>query len=189
MFDKIRQDIEAYQPFNEQERADKALILEFMKNNEDAFLRTNLEAHMTSSAWIVNKQKTKVLMIYHNIYDSWAWTGGHADGEEDLLSVAIREANEETGITATPVSDKIFSIERLTVDGHIKRGKYVPSHMHLNVSYLLEADDSQKIRAKEDENKAVAWFDLDEALTKPAEYERWVVSNVYKKLNDKLKAL
>ncbi len=70
----------------------------------------------------------RVLMAYHNIYHSWAWTGGHADGEKDLLSVAMREAREETGIkTVTPVMDQIFSLEVLTVDGHEKKGLYVPS--------------------------------------------------------------
>ena len=74
-------------------------------------------------------------MAYHNIYHSWAWTGGHADGEKDLLSVAIREAKEETGIkTVKPVMEGIFSLEVLTVDGHEKNGSYVPSHLHLNVT-------------------------------------------------------
>ena len=82
---------------------------------------------------------TRFLMAYHNIYDSWAWTGGHADGEADFLKVAIREAMEETGITrVTPVTEDIFSLEVLTVDGHEKKGAYVSSHLHLNVTYLLE---------------------------------------------------
>lgn len=182
-------DLEAYEPFNEQERADKAVILDFIERNPDAFLRTNLSAHMTSSAWIVNRDRTRVLMVYHNIYDSWSWTGGHADGETDLLAVAVREAQEETGVVATPVTGEIFSVELLTVDGHMKRGAYVPSHIHMNVSYLLEADDSQSLRIKADENKGVSWFSLDESLTKPSINERWVVNNVYKKLNAKLKAM
>lgn len=189
MFDAFIQQLTSYEPFNEQERADKQLMLEYLRTNEDIFLRTNLRAHMTASAWIVNKDRTKVLMIYHNIYDSWSWTGGHADGDEDLLAVAVREANEETGVVATPVTKDIFSVEMLTVDGHVKRGAYVPSHMHLNVSYLLEADDSQSVRIKEDENQGVAWFELDEALTKPSQAEGWVVRNIYKKLNDKLRKL
>lgn len=189
MFETFIQQLEAYEPFNEQERVDKDVILAYLRTNDDIFLRTNLRAHMTSSAWIVNRDRTKVLMVYHNIYDSWSWTGGHADGDEDLLAVAVREANEETGVVAKPVMPDIFSVEMLTVDGHIKRGKYVPSHMHLNVSYLLEADDTQAIRMKEDENKGVAWFTLEEALTKPSQAEGWVVRNIYKKLNDKLRML
>ena len=121
----IRADIERYVPCNEQEARDKALILDFIGKNEDAFLRTNLIAHMTASAWIVNDKRDKTLMVYHKIYDSWSWTGGHADGDEDLLSVALREAREETGLeNVRAVTGDIYSLEVLTVDGHEKRGKY-----------------------------------------------------------------
>lgn len=119
--DSIRQ-IENYPPFNEQEEKDKALILGWISNNENAFSRENTVAHITASAWVVNKDRSKVLMVYHNIYNSWSWLGGHADGETDLLSVAIREVKEEAGISnVRPVSEEIFSLESLTVDGHVKK--------------------------------------------------------------------
>ena len=121
--DSIRQ-IENYPPFNEQEEKDKALILGWIRNNENAFSRENIVAHITASAWVVNKDRSKVLMVYHNIYNSWSWLGGHADGETDLLSVAIREVKEEAGISnVRPVSEEIFSLESLTVDGHVKIGR------------------------------------------------------------------
>ena len=94
----IRAAIAAYSPFNEQEAADKELILDFLQKNPDAFYRTNRIAHMTASAWVVNPARDRVLMVYHNIYDSWSWTGGHADGEENLAAVALREVREETGV-------------------------------------------------------------------------------------------
>ena len=125
-------------------------------------------------------------MAYHRIYDSWAWLGGHADGDHDLLRVALKEVKEESGVVARPVTNQIYSVEILTVDGHEKHGKYVPSHLHLNVTYLLEADDRQAIRPKEDENKAVAWFGLAEALEKSS--EPWFVDRIYRKLNQKLQA-
>ena len=182
----IYDDIMAYSPCCEQEERDKAVILDFMRKNDDAFLRTNLIAHMTASAWAVNPAHDRVLMVYHKIYNSWSWTGGHADGETELLSVALRECREETGVSAVrAVSPEIFSLEVLTVDGHEKRGEYVPSHLHLNVTYLLEADDSQPLHIKADENSGVAWFSLDDALK--ASTEPWFVQRVYKKLNDKLK--
>ena len=125
-------DIERYCPFNEQEEKDKALILNWIKTNDNAFSRENAVAHMTASAWVVNKDRSKVLMVYHNIYHSWSWLGGHADGESDLLAVALREAREESGIrSARPVSENIFSLEALTVDGHEKRGAYVLSLIHI----------------------------------------------------------
>lgn len=134
----------------------------------------------------VNATQSKVLMIYHNIYHSWAWTGGHADGDRDLLAVAKREAMEETGVTEIwAISEDIFSLEILTVDGHEKRGVYVPSHLHLNVSYLLEADEEEVLRIKPDENSGVRWFSLEEALA--ACSEPWMIERVYKKLNAKVR--
>ena len=182
---KLVSQIRRYVPYNEQEEADKALILNWIEKNDDAFLRDNVVAHMTASAWVVDKDRSKVLMVYHNIYHSWSWTGGHADGEEDLLAVAIKEAQEETGVKEIQtVDDTIFSIEMLTVDGHEKRGRYVPSHLHLNVTYLLEADEAEVLRIKPDENSGVKWFALEEALE--ACSEPWMVERIYKKLNKKL---
>ena len=183
--DLIR-DIERYIPFNEQEERDKTLILDWICNNENAFSRDNVVAHMTSSAWVVNKDRSKVLMVYHNIYNSWSWLGGHADDETDLLSVAIREVKEEAGIlNVQPVSNDIFSMESLTVDGHVKKGEYVSSHLHLNITYLLEADSEEAVTVNEDENSGVAWFAPEEALEKSS--EPWFVKNVYTKLLNKMK--
>ena len=182
---KIIEEIKKYRPCNAQEQRDQALILDFLEKNGDAFLRSNLLAHMTASSWIVNPERTKTLMVYHNIYDSWSWTGGHADGETDLLSVALREAREETGIAhVRPLSPEIFSLEVLTVDGHEKRGEYVPSHLHMNVTYLLEAEESDTLHVCREENSGVAWFTLEEALK--ASSEPWFVERIYKKLNNKL---
>lgn len=178
--------IKKYQPFNEQEEMDKALILNWIETQENAFSRENAVAHMTASAWVVNKERSKVLMIYHNIYNSWSWLGGHADGETDLLAVAVREVKEEAGITnVRPVSDEIFSLESLTVDGHVKKGRYVSSHLHLNVTYLLEADSEEAVSVKADENSGVAWFAPGEALKKST--EPWFVEHVYGKLVEKMK--
>ncbi len=181
----IRDDIERYVPVNEQEARDKAVILDFLAHNRDAFLRTNLLAHMTASAWVVNRERSRVLMVYHRLYDSWSWTGGHADGDEDLLAVALREVREETGVkSARPVFEDIYSLEVLTVDGHEKQGDYVPSHLHLNVTYLLEADEHDALTVCEAENSGVRWFSLEDALK--ASTEPWFVERIYKKLNDKL---
>lgn len=184
----IYEQIKAYRPWNEQERQDQAVILAFLERNPDAFYRSNLLAHMTASAWVVNPQRSKVLMVYHRLYDSWSWAGGHADGEEDLLAVALREVREETGVQRLrPVTEEIYSLEVLTVDGHEKRGQYVPSHLHLNLTYLLEAAEEQPLRICEAENSGVAWFSLADALA--ASTEPWFVERIYKKLNEKLKSI
>ena len=175
------QEIENYEPLNEQEARDKEVMLKYILNNENCLMRENLIAHFTVSLWTVNQARTKTLMVYHNIYQSWSWIGGHADGIEDLCSVAMRELQEETGVSnASLVSRDIFSLEILTVDGHIKKGVYVPSHLHLNVTYLAEADENEKLVVNEEENQAVKWWTFEEALK--ASTEPWFVENVYKKL-------
>lgn len=178
---RLQEQIKNYKPANEQELRDKEQMLEFMRMNENCLIRENTVAHFTTSIWTVNKERTKTLMVYHNIYNSWSWIGGHADGEENLAEVALRELQEETGVkNARLVRDEIFSIETLTVDGHIKKGVYVPCHLHFNVTYLAEADEAETLVVKEDENQAVKWFLFEEALG--ASTEPWMVEHVYKKL-------
>lgn len=184
----IFEDIANYRPYNVQEETDKKNILALMEKYDDIFCRDNEVAHMTASAWVVNKSHDKVLMAYHNIYDSWAWLGGHCDGERDCLKVAIKEVMEESGVKEVkPLSEDIFSLEVLSVDSHIKRGKYVPTHMHLNVTYLLEANEEETLSIKEDENSNVAWFYLDEVFEKSN--EKWFKENIYRKLNEKLRRM
>lgn len=178
--DVIRK-IGEYEPANEQETEDKALMLSWLEHNDDAFSRENAIAHVTVSGWVVNKDRSKVLMVYHNIYDSWSWLGGHSDGETDLLSVAVKEVKEESGLAEVhPVSEDIMSLEVLTVDGHEKKGRYVSSHLHMNVTFLLEADSESVLSIKADENSDVAWFTPEEALEKST--EPWFVERIYKKL-------
>lgn len=184
LLDAIKAALLAYRPWNEQEKRDRAAMLRFMEKMPDCLDRTNETAHFSASSWIVNGTGDRVLMAYHNLYRAWAWTGGHADGDGDLLAVALREAREETGIHARPVTQDIYSLEILTVDGHEKRGRYVPSHLHLNVTYLLQADEGEAIRPKTDENAAVRWFSLREAAEECG--EEWMGKRVYAKLNEKL---
>ena len=159
-------------------------MIRFITKNPDCLERSNEEGHFTTSIWTVNKARTKTLMVYHNIYNSWSWIGGHADGVEDLSVVAMRELQEETGVTkATLVSRDIFSLETITVDGHMKKGEYVSSHLHFNITFLAEADESEALIVNEDENKAVKWWSLEEALK--ASTEPWMVERVYKKLVEK----
>ncbi len=182
---QIEESIEQYIPCNAQEEADKQVILDFIRRTSDAFKRSNLMAHMTASSWIVNHSRDKVLMVYHKIYNSWSWTGGHADGERDLLAVALREAREETGVEHIhPISEQIYSLEVLNVEGHEKRGQYISSHLHMNVTYLLEADETDALKVCEAENTAVRWFSLQDALN--VSTEPWFVERIYQKLNKKL---
>ena len=184
---RIKQALEAYRPFSDQEARDREVMLYALDRLDTPLSRDNPIAHFSASSWTVNPARDKALMAWHNIYRTWAWTGGHADGEADLLSVALREAVEETGVERIePVSHDIYSIEILPVNSHVKRGAFVSSHLHLNVTYLLQADDAQPLRPKSDENSAVAWLPLQEAAENRDEP---FMAVIYRKLNQKLALL
>lgn len=153
-------ELKNYTPFSAQEEEDKGVILNFIYQNKETVLyRKNKIAHITSSGFILNPSLDKVLLIHHNIRDAWAWTGGHADGDGNLLGVALKEAREETGVaTFTPLSSKIASVDILPVYGHQKNGSYVSAHLHLSVAYLLICAESEPLKTKPDENSGVKWF-------------------------------
>lgn len=177
--------IKKYKPYNEQEEKDKRVIIRCIDTFEDILTRENEIAHITSSAFIVNRTKDKVLMIHHNIFNSWSWTGGHADGEEDLLSVAIREAQEETGVkNVHPLVSDILSLDVLPVLAHTKKGKFIPAHLHLSVAFAVEGDENELLVVKTDENSGVKWVQIDEMITYSNEPH---MQKVYSKLILKIK--
>ena len=184
--DSLKENLEKFIPYNEQEEIERKIMLKYINDFDDVLTRQNEYGHFTSSAFVLNKERTKILMIYHKIYNSWAWVGGHSDGDNDLLYVAMKEAKEETGIkNVEPISKDIYSLEIINVNGHEKRGNYVGSHMHLNVTYLLEADEKEEIHIKEDENSGVKWVEINQILK--ASSEPWVRDRVYAKIIDKMK--
>jgi len=179
--------IKRYVPYNEQEEKDKEVILNCLGVFEDVLTRNNKIAHFTSSAFAVNNSRDKVLVIHHNIYDSWSWTGGHADGEKDLLTVAVKELKEETGVNNVHlVIPGIFSLDILPVLGHMKRGEYVSPHLHLSVAFLMEADENDALIVKEDENSGVRWIPLEKLIEYSNEPH---MHKVYTKFISKIKKL
>lgn len=177
--------IKNYQPWNEQEEKDKAIFLKCMEIFDDVLTRDNEIAHVTSSAFVVNKARDKVLMVHHNIYNSWSWTGGHADGDPDLLHVAKKEVMEETGVShVTAVQDGVISLDVLSVIGHYKKGKYVAPHLHLSVAFLLEADENESLAIKPDENSNVQWIAMNQVEKYSNEAH---MIEVYQKIISKLK--
>jgi len=155
-------EIRNYVPKDDQEIQDKKVILnciELFPHN--VLLRDNEITHITSSGFIMNKSLNKVLMIYHNIRNTWAWTGGHADGDSDLLAVAAREAVEETGVEVVPISANIASVDILTVTRHFKNKRYINSHLHLSIAYLFTANEEAPLIVKPDENSGVEWFSIE----------------------------
>ena len=129
----------------------------------------------------------RVLMIYHNIYNSWGWCGGHADGDRDLIHVALKEGREETGLKKLELlSESILAIDILPVPPHVKRGAFVSSHVHLNVTYLCQADERDTLCSKPDENSGVRWIAVEEIDHYVTEED---MKPVYRKLVEKSRSL
>lgn len=183
----FREQITAYRPVNEQERSDKEIMCHYMEAYPHNILtRENRVAHLTSSGFIMNRDLTKVLVIFHKIYQAWGWTGGHADGEADMLAVALKEAREETGLEVIePLSRDIMSLDILPVWGHVKKSGYVSAHLHLNVAYVLIADEKDTLKVNEEETEGLMWVDADAIGDYSTEA---ALVTVYRKLIDAARA-
>lgn len=176
-----------YIPENEQEETDKKLMLKYIKQFDNCLTRENELFHFTTSSWIVNKERTKVLMVYHNIYQSWSWIGGHADGNPNLLEVVKKEIREESGLTNPKLlTEEIFGLSIQFVKSHIKNGKYVSAHLHYDIQYLFEVEEEELLKIKPDENSAVAWLEIDTLLEKVKEDH---MKPLYQKLIKKVKRM
>ncbi len=197
-FERLKALLRSCSPQNPREKEDLQVMLRACELHPDVLCRSCADGHFTASAWICDREHKKVLLVYHRIFDSWAWTGGHADGDPDLLRVALREAEEETGLRDFRVlnTDVLsggkgdekppISLEILKVKAHRQRGLFVPAHLHYNLTWLLEADATTPLRIKEDENSGVAWFLLDEVCAHCSEPQ---MQPIYAKLNARLRAL
>lgn len=182
----LYQKLQTYLPWNEEEGENLKVFLQFLEAFQDyVWTRDNGVGHITASAWVVNSSRTKVLMAYHKIYDSYAWLGGHADGQKDLLQVALKEALEESGLSEiTPLSKDFIDVCALIVKPHVKRGKHIASHLHFNVTYVFEADEEAPLHVKEDENSDVKWLPLEQVLNSVTEEH---MKPVYSRLIEKMK--
>ncbi len=170
-----------HQAVNEQEETDRAVMLEYIRCFDDITTRANHFAHFTASPWIVNKDFSKVLMVYHRIYDSWSWCGGHLDGDDDCLRVAVKEGMEESGLRHLRVlSDKPIAIDILPVPPHVKNNRFVSAHVHLNVTYLCMGEETELLHIKDDENSGVKWIANEQIDNEVSEADMRIV---YAKLN------
>ena len=183
----LHDQIQLYVPYNEQEETDKDIMLRAMVTLSDVLTRNNEVLHFTASAFVFNPARTHVLMVYHNIYNSWGWTGGHADGDPNLFHVAKKELMKEAGLTeVNPIQEEMISLDILPVIGHMKNGKYVAAHLHFNATYVFEVSDEATLQSKPDENSAVGWIAIDEVAQKCSEQH---MIPIYEKIIEKVKKI
>lgn len=159
--ERLLQQLAAYRPSTEEEAAMCTRLATFVAAHEDCFERSLLVGHVTGSSWIVDRDRTHVLLTHHRKLDKWLQLGGHADGDSDVMRVAMREASEESGLRSLrPVCETIFD-----VDIHlIPARKSEPEHLHYDVRYALEADRSEPI-AISDESHDLRWVPVVEVHT------------------------
>ncbi|MGM9509972.1 NUDIX hydrolase [Larkinella sp. GY13] len=150
--------LQCHQPFDEDESTMLEQTIQFVRNHPDCFERHLTIGHVTGSAWIVSPDRRQVVLLHHAKLDRWFQPGGHADGDPDLLGVALREAEEETGLqNIKVVSPAIFDIDIHTIPARVSE----PEHLHYDIRFLLEATTDQPF-VQTVETKGVRWVNVAE---------------------------
>ncbi len=152
-----------YRPGPEEIAHHKAIIA-LIEESPDCFYRTHFNpGHITGSGLLMSADGNRVLMNHHKFLDMWICFGGHADGERDVLNVALREVIEESGITSiAPVTGDIFDVDVHAIPPNPKKGE--PAHKHFDIRYLFRvtaADD--EVFAQSEESNNLRWCGFEEA--------------------------
>lgn len=161
------------------DKADTELFREFLRSAQQVFERSHVPGHFTGSAWLVSADGARVLLMHHRKLGLWLQPGGHADGDADLARVALREAQEETGVVGLRVENEIFDIDRHRIPARANE----PEHWHYDVRYVVHAGEDERFVVNE-ESQALAWrlvaevaadSNFDASLRRMA--RRWLVRN------------
>jgi len=134
--------------------------IDFVEQHEDAFYRELRPAHVTASAWVVSPDRTQVLMLLHGKHHQWFQPGGHADGEPDVMAVALRELAEETGLDSAQIrllDEQVFDVDIHAIPAHDDDS----AHGHIDVRFLVEIDNTLPVPGN-DESHEVRWVPLYE---------------------------
>jgi 8-oxo-dGTP pyrophosphatase MutT (NUDIX family) len=152
----------------------------FVEANADCFHRDHWPAHITGSAWVVSPDRSRVLMMHHRKLDQWFQPGGHADGDADILRVALRETAEDTGLETRHV--KLLHMEVFDVDVHgIDANEHDPRHEHIDIRFLVEIDDSLPVPGN-DESHEVLWVRLNEVSAYNNNRSTWRMTEKIRRL-------
>lgn len=147
--------IDALRRYRDQWHGESATVTQFetfLHAHADAFERSNLAGHFTGSAWLVSADGDRVLLMHHRKLGRWLQPGGHADGDADLARVALREAQEETGVAGLRLEGGIFDLDRHRIP---PRGSE-PEHWHYDVRYVVHAGADERFTINR-ESRALAW--------------------------------
>lgn len=140
------------------EAAMVADTISFVEREPGCLLRACVPGHLTGSAWIVDAARERTLLTHHLKLEKWLQLGGHADGDGDLLAVAMREGSEESGLARLrPVSAEIFDVDRHWIPAR----KTDPAHWHYDVRFMIEADPSEPLVRAVNESKELAWVPVN----------------------------
>ena len=152
-------ELKKYRPFNEKEKDNVAYIIDFLEHDKDQFVRTNLKQHIVASCYLLNAERTKILLTHHKALGVWLPFGGHSDGEKNSLNVALRETFEESGISnLTLLGNGILDVDIHTIPENTK--KHEPEHKHLDIRFCCAT--KQTDFSVSDESDSLKWFDLSE---------------------------
>jgi 8-oxo-dGTP pyrophosphatase MutT (NUDIX family) len=130
-------------------------FLALLADPSDPFLRERLAGHFTASSWLVAADGQRTLLTHHRKLGLWLQPGGHADGDRDLARAALREAEEESGLSGLSIAPGIFDLDRHWIPEH----KGVPAHWHYDVRYVVRSGDDEAFVVS-DESHALAWRDI-----------------------------
>jgi len=152
----LLQALAEHRPFDETERLMLESLRGFVRGNPDCFSPAKPEGHITGGAWILDVSRGFVLLTHHAKLGKWLQLGGHSENEGDALTVALREAREESGLQSVrPVSDRIFDVDIHPIPA---RGSQ-PAHLHYDIRYLMEADREEPLKIS-GESRALAWVEI-----------------------------
>lgn len=179
----LTRELSTYRAYTKEEEVFQLHLLNLLEQEKDCFYRRLLHGHITGSAWIISPGGEKVLLLHHRKLDKWLQPGGHADGEENVASVAEREAREETGLR----SIRLLRPEFFDLDVHrIPARKQEPEHLHYDIRYLFTALPEEPLQ-QNSESKGLAWVPLEEVASFTA--HNTSISRMVDKTRELLKAM
>ncbi len=152
--------LKSYKGFDGHEERMRTNLIDFILSNEKCYFRELLTGHITASCWVINQDASKVLLLHHAKLDKWLQPGGHCDGNENVVEVAVKELREETGLETFTCDLQLFDLDIHTIPA---RGE-IPEHLHYDIRFIFLAHDHQPL-VQNHETKGLKWVPLADINT------------------------